>query len=132
VIYGLSGSAAIFALYAATFLFAAALLRMARPRAYEPKHRKGTIREIAAGFRYVMGVPWLWISIFVASFILMVAMTPYQALLPAFVEGELGLGVGAYGLLFTAQSAGMAVGMLAFGQVNPRRRRVILMSCSSP
>jgi MFS family permease len=74
-----------------------------------------------------MGVPWLWISIFVASFILMVAMAPYQALLPAFVEGEFGRGVGTYGLLFTVQSAGMVVGTLAFGQTNPRRRRVILM-----
>jgi MFS family permease len=127
VIYGLRGSSAIFAFDAATFLVAAGLLWVARPRAYEPEPRQGTVREILAGLRYVMGVPWLWISIFLASFILMVAMAPYQALLPAFVEGEFGRGVGSYGLLFTVQSAGMAVGTLAFGQLNPRRRRVILM-----
>jgi MFS family permease len=34
---------------------------------------------------------------------------------------------GTYGLLFTVQSAGMVVGTVAFGQTNPRRRRVILM-----
>jgi MFS family permease len=77
-----------------------------------------------------MSVPWLWISIFVASFILMIAMAPYTALLPAFVKDEFGRGVGAYGLLFTVQSAGMAVGTLVFGQMNPRRRRVILMCVS--
>ncbi len=127
VVYGLRGSSAIFAFDAATFLVAAALLWAARPRAYEAEPREGTAREILAGLRYVMGVPWLWISIFVASFILMVAMAPYQALLPAFVEGEFGRGVGSYGLLFTVQSAGMVMGTLAFGQLNPRRRRVILM-----
>ena len=127
VIYGLHGSAAIFAFDAATFLVAAGVVSLARPRAYEPEPQEGTLREIAAGFRYVMGVPWLWISIFVASFILMVAMAPYQALLPAFVKDEFDRGVGTYGLLFTVQSAGMVAGTLAFGQTNPRRRRVILM-----
>ena len=127
VIYGLKGSAAIFAFDAATFVVAAGLLWISRPRAYEAEPREGTFREIVAGLRYVLGVPWLWISIFVASFILMVAMAPYQALLPAFVQGEFDRGVGTYGLLFTTQAFGMVVGTLAFGQTNPRRRRVILM-----
>jgi MFS family permease len=130
VIYGVQGSAAIFGFNALTFVVAAGLLAAARPRSFEPEPREGTIREIASGFRYVMSVPWLWISIFVASFILMIAMAPYTALLPAFVKDEFGRGVGAYGLLFTVQSAGMAVGTLAFGQMNPRRRRVMLMCIS--
>jgi MFS family permease len=127
VIYGFQGSASIFGFNALTFLVAAGLLAAARPRGFEREPREGTVREIASGFRYVMSVPWLWISIFVASFILMIAMAPYTALLPAFVKEEFGRGVGAYGLLFTVQSAGMAVGTLVFGQTNPRRRRVILM-----
>jgi MFS family permease len=126
VIYGLQGSAAIFGFDAGTFLVAAGLLWLARPRRHESEPREGAFREIASGFRYVMGVPWLWISIFVAAFILMVAMAPYQSLLPAFVDGEFDRGVGTYGLLFAVQSAGMVVGTLAFGQTNPRRRRVIL------
>jgi len=127
VIYGLSGSAAVFGLDAATFLFAAGLLWLARPRSFEPEERQGTIRELVAGFRYVMSVPWLWISIFVASFILMIAMAPYQALLPQFVREEFDRGVGSYGLLFTFQAAGMVAGSLLFGQLNPRSRRVIAM-----
>jgi DHA3 family tetracycline resistance protein-like MFS transporter len=127
VIYGLEGSAAIFAFDAATFLVAAGLLAAARPRPHEPEPRKGAVREILAGLRYVLSVPWLWISIFVASFILMIAMAPYQALLPAFVERGFDRGVGSYGLLWTMQSAGMVVGTLAFGQLNPRRRRIVLM-----
>ena len=130
VIYGLQGSAAIFGFNALTFLAAAGLLLAARPRAFEREPREGAIREIASGFHYVMSVPWLWISIFVASFILMIAMAPYTALLPAFVKEEFGRDVGAYGLLFTVQSAGMAVGTLTFGQLNPRRRRIVFMCVS--
>jgi MFS family permease len=130
LIYGARGSSAIFAFDAATFLVGAALVALARPRAVERERGEGTFREIAAGFRYVMSVPWLWISIFVAAFILMVAMAPYTALLPAFVQEEYGRGVGAYGLLFTFQSLGMVLGTLVFGQTNPRGRRIVLMCAS--
>lgn len=128
--YGLAGSAFVFGFDAATFVAAAALLWLARPRAFEPEPREGTVRELMTGFRYVMSVPWLWISIFVASFILMVAMAPYQALLPEFIREEFDRGVGSYGLLFACQAAGMVVGSLLFGQLNPRSRRVILMCVS--
>jgi MFS family permease len=57
----------------------------------------------------------------------MIAMAPYTALLPAFVEEQFNRGVGSYGTLFTLQSLGMAFGSLAFGQTNPSRRRVIIM-----
>jgi MFS family permease len=126
-LYGLAGSAAVFAFNAFSFAVAAALMVAARPRAIEPEPPKGTFREIADGIRFVVGVPWLWISIFLASFILMVAMAPYTALLPAFVEEQYGRGVGAYGALFTLQSLGMAVGSLVFGQVNPRGHKVVIM-----
>lgn len=126
-LYGLAGSASVFAFNAASFVVAAVLMLAARPRAFEPEPPKGTLREIADGIRFVAGVPWLWISIFLASFILMIAMAPYTALLPAFVQEQYGGGVGAYGALFTVQSLGMAVGSLVFGQVNPRSRRVIVM-----
>jgi MFS family permease len=127
LLYGLAGSAAVFAVNAASFLVAAVLMSAARPRAIEPEPPKGTFREIADGVRYVVGVPWLWISIFLAAFILMIAMAPYTALLPAFVEEQYGGGVGAYGALFTVQSLGMALGSLVFGQINPSGRRVIVM-----
>jgi MFS family permease len=126
-LYGLLGSASVFAFNAFSFSIAAILMLLARPRAIEPEPPKGTLREIADGVRYVVGVPWLWISIFLASFILMIAMAPYTALLPAFVEDQYGLGVGAYGALFTLQSIGMAIGSLVFGQVNPPGHRVVIM-----
>jgi MFS family permease len=126
-LYGLAGSATVFAFNGFSFAVAAVLLLAAKPRPIEPEPPKGTFREIADGVRYVLGVPWLWISIFLAAFILMIAMAPYTALLPAFVEEQYGLGVGAYGALFTLQSLGMAIGSLAFGQLNPRGHRVVIM-----
>jgi MFS family permease len=126
-LYGVAGSAAVFGFNAASFVVAAVVMWLARPRAYEPEEPKGTIPEIVAGLRYVRSVPWLWITIFLAAFILMIAMAPYTALLPAFVQEQYGRGVGSYGALFTLQSLGMAFGSLAFGQTNPSRYRVIIM-----
>jgi predicted MFS family arabinose efflux permease len=85
------------------------------------------VREIAEGFRYVASEPWLWMSILIASFVLMIAMAPYQSLLPALVDEEFGRGVGAYGAMFTFQSAGMVVGSLVFARLNPRRNRMAHM-----
>jgi MFS family permease len=126
-LYGFAGSAAVFAFNGVSFALAAVLMLAARPRPIEAEEPKGTFREIADGVRYVVSVPWLWISIFLASFILMIAMAPYTALLPAFVEEQYGKGVGAYGALFTLQSLGMALGSLMFGQVDPRGHRVVIM-----
>lgn len=126
-LYGVAGASSVFALNAVSFVAAAVLMVMARPRAFERDEPQGTVKEIVDGLRYVLGIPWLWITIFLASFILMIAMAPYTALLPAFVEEQFGRGVGSYGALFTLQSLGMALGSLAFGQTNPTRRRVIIM-----
>jgi MFS family permease len=126
-LYELAGSASVFALNGASFVVAAVLMWLARPRAFEREEPQGTVREIADGLRYVVSIPWLWITIFLASFILMIAMAPYTALLPAFVEQQFDRGVGSYGLLFTLQSLGMAIGSLAFGQTNPSRHRMVIM-----
>lgn len=122
--YGIAGSEAVFALNALTFLVSAALLVPARPRSFEREPSEGTLRSIAEGVRYVAGVPWLWVGIAVTSVVLMVAMAPFQALAPTFVAEQFGKGVGAYGLLFAFEAAGMTIGMIAFGQIDPRRYRI--------
>src|SRR5438105_67391 len=124
-IYGTAGAPAVFGFDAGTFLISAALLLLARPRAFVRELSAGPLSELAAGIRYVAGVPWLWIGIATTTFVLMVAMAPYQALLPKFVQVEFHRGVSSYGLLFAVQSLGMAAGTLVFGQLNPRRRRVV-------
>ena len=127
LVYSKGGSAVVFGFDAFSFLVSAGLIALARPRAYEPEPREGTFREIAAGIRYVAGIPWLWISIVLAAFILMIAMAPYQTVLPKLVEDHFGRGVGAYGTLWAIQGGGMALGTLLFGQFPPSRRRIIWM-----
>ncbi len=124
-IYGTSGSAAVFGFDAATFLFSAGLLWRARPRALEPEPQQSTWKGIVDGARYVASVPWLWVAILLASVVLMVAMAPFQSLLPHYVETHFERGVGAYGFLFTAQAIGMLVGTVAYGQLAPRRHRIV-------
>jgi len=123
-IYGLAGSATVFGFDAVTFLISAAFLFGTRPRSFEVEPSEGTWHAIAEGIRYVAGVPWLWVGIAVTSAVLMVAMAPFQALAPTFVADHFGQGVGAYGLLFAFEALGMTVGTVAFGQVNPRSRRI--------
>jgi MFS family permease len=125
VLYDVTGSATLFALDAASFLFSAGLLALARPRMTVAEVYESTWRGIVDGARYVASVPWLWVAIATASVVLMVGMAPFQSLLPRYVESHFGRGVGAYGLLFTAQAIGMLIGTLAFGQLAPRRHRIV-------
>src|SRR5204863_10088352 len=101
------------------------LLVAARPRVFAREPSAGALRDLAEGVRYVASVPWLWSGIAITTLVLMVAMAPYQALLPKFVQVEFHRGVSSYGLIFALQSLGMAAGTLAFGRLNPRRRRVV-------
>jgi MFS family permease len=71
VIYGLAGSSAIFAVDAVSFLVSAAFLTFARPRVYERGPTEGLRRELTTGFRYVVQVPWLWITIGTFSVVLL-------------------------------------------------------------
>jgi DHA3 family tetracycline resistance protein-like MFS transporter len=125
-LYARAGSSTVFAFDAWTFLVSAGLLWLARPRAAETRVGESTWRDIASGFAYVARIPWLWVTIVVASVVLMIAMAPYQSLLPKLVRTHFHHGVGGYGTLFTFQAIGMVLGAVLFGQLNPRRHRVVV------
>jgi MFS family permease len=126
-IYGIAGSSAIFAVEAASFVVSAALLAFARPRVYERGPTERLRRGLTTGFRYVLNVPWLWITIGTFSLVLLVGYAAFQVLLPKLVEDEWNGGVGAYGLLFTLQGVGMVIGSVVLGQTSPTRRRGVLI-----
>ena len=126
VIYAPAGSATVFAIDAVSFLVAAGFLFRARPRRLAPAPRERARREVADGFRYVAGVPFLWVTITISSLLLMIQVAPFQVLLPVLVKTEWHRGVGGYGLLSSAMGAGMVLGALAFGTVVPRRHRAVL------
>ena len=121
VIYYSAGSATVFGIDAVSFLFSASLVYFARPRQLETEPNEGFFNGIGEGIRYVAGIPWLWMTIAIASIILMIGVAPFQVLLPTLVQQRFHRGVGAYGLLFTLTGVGMVIGTLAFGQLNARR-----------
>jgi len=125
-LYAATGSAIVFALDAASFVVSAALLWFVRPRAVEPEAREGTVREIAAGVRYVAGIPWLWVTITLFALILMLQLAPQQVLMPELVRDHFDRGVGSYGLLTACFGVGTVTGGLAYGQIQPRKRRGVV------
>ncbi len=125
-LYGTVGPQVVWALDAASFVVSATALWLARPRPMEPAPRLGMRRELVAGFRYVISVPWIWTGIGAATVILMLAMAPFTALLPRVVQTHYGRGVGSYGLLFSAMAAGMVCGSLGWARWHPRRHRVLI------
>lgn len=123
LLYDRAGSEVVFGLDAASFLVSLTLVLLARPRAVAREPGEGPMREIAAGLRYVASDAWLWLTIGLFSVFLMLAVAPYQVLMPKLIAVQFGRGVGAYGVLMTSQGLGMIAGTLAYGQVSPTRRR---------
>jgi MFS family permease len=129
-LYYSGGPSIVWALDAGSFVVSAVALWFARPRPMDPTEPQGVRRELVAGFRYVIGVPWIWTGISAATVILMIAMAPYTALLPRVVKEHYDRGVGAYGLLFSAMAAGVVVGSLVWARWHPRRHRVAICFAS--
>jgi MFS family permease len=126
VLYGLAGSVEVFAFNAVSYLVSFGFVYATRPRAAERGAAEGTLREIGAGIRYVAGIHWLWLTIGLFAFVLMFQWAPIQVLTPKLVREHFGLGVGAYGLVFSLIGAGMIAGSVLFAQLNPHRRRGLL------
>src|SRR5256714_4418980 len=126
LLYGFAGSTVVFGFNATSYLVSFAFVWATRPRIPERGAAQGTLREIRAGFRYVAGVPWLWVTISLFAFVLMCQWAPIQVLTPKLVRAHFHLGVGAYGVIFSMLGAGMIVGAVAFAQLDLRRRRGLI------
>src|SRR5262245_26664188 len=126
LLYAPAGSATVFAVDAASFLVSEAVVWKTRPRRFEPDEPESTFQAIAGGARYVAGVPWLWVTIALFALVLMLQFAPQQVLLPKLVDEQWHRGVGAYALLTTLLGVGTVAGTLAFGQLQPRRRRGVI------
>jgi MFS family permease len=123
LLYGFAGATVVFGFNAVSYLVSFAFVYATRPRTAERGAAQGTLREIGAGIRYVAGIPWLWLTITLFAFVLMLQWAPIQVLTPKLVRQHFHLGVGAYGLIFSLIGAGMILGSVLVGQLNPSRRR---------
>jgi MFS family permease len=126
VLYGVAGATFVFGFNACSYLVSFGFVFATRPRAAERASEDGTLRAIGEGFRYIAGVPWLWITISLFAFVLMLQWASIQVLTPKLVREHFELGVGAYGLLFSLIGGGMIIGSFLVGQLNPRRRRGLI------
>jgi len=126
LLYGFAGATVVFGFNAVSYLVSFGFVYATRPSAPEHAAGEGTLRDIGAGFRYIAGVPWLWVTISLFAFVLMFQWAPIQVLTPKLVREHFHLGVGAYGLLFSAIGAGMILGSVVFAQLNLTRRRGLI------
>jgi MFS family permease len=125
-LYGTAGPSTVWAIETVSFLVSAGAVWLARPRTIPDEPLQGMRRELAEGFNYVASVPWIWTGIATATVVLMIAMAPFNVLLPRIVRDHYERGVGSYGLLFSLMAVGMVAGSLVWARWHPRRRRVLI------
>jgi MFS family permease len=82
--------------------------------------------DLRDGFRLVMRIPWIWITILLFGFINIVEAGPRAVALPFLIKDDLGADVELLGLLGSAASLGSVVGMIWLGQYVRLRRRGLL------
>jgi hypothetical protein len=124
-----AGTAAAFALDAASFLVSVATLAMLRTRP-EPRpaseRTSGMLQEVGEGLAYARGQPWIWVTLVVAGFANFLVGGPLQVLLPVIVN-RLGAGAGSLGLVYAAFGVGGGLAVLLAGQLGVPRKRVTAM-----
>jgi len=107
------GTAAAFAIDAATFLVSAALLALVRPRRRgEPPRRTSLAAELRDGWREVRARAWVWVTIAVFALHLVLGFAPYVVLGPT-VAGERYGDPAVWGWIAASVGLGTATGALA-------------------
>jgi MFS family permease len=84
------------------------------------------VRDLKEGIKAVVGSPWLWITIVIASLCNITQGGPYIVGLPFLVKDQLHADAGALGLVYSMFAVGSVVGTLAISRsANLRRRGVV-------
>jgi DHA3 family tetracycline resistance protein-like MFS transporter len=82
--------------------------------------------DLLEGFRLVIRIPWIWITILLFGFINITEAGPRAVALPFLIKEDLGADVELLGLLGSAASLGFVVGMLWLGQYVRFHKRGLL------
>ena len=82
--------------------------------------------DLLEGFRLVMRIPWIWITILLFGFINIVEAGPRAVALPFLIKNDLGADVELLGLFGSAASLGYVAGMIWLGQYVRLHRRGLL------
>jgi MFS family permease len=108
---------------AGTYLLGAGFVALMRVPAVAPDEPSRFLSDLAVGWREFRSRTWLWVIVLQFSFLLMVTMGAFSVLGPVVADEELG-GAKAWGLILTAQAAGLVVGGLLGLRFRPRRMLV--------
>lgn len=125
-----NGTAGAFALDAASFAISAAcllpILRVQSAMPAVPRRRTNALHDFREGWRAVISVPWLWLTIFLAALMNLTEAGPYSVGLPFLVKTHLNNDVQALGLLYSAGSLGSVLAALWLGHQTALHRRGII------
>jgi MFS family permease len=119
-----------FALDALTFVVSALFLVRLRPRPRGAAAEPGSVlAEMRAGWAEFRARAWVWGTVAIFSFMLILAFGPYTVLGPT-VSEELYGGTGFYGVLAAALGAGTIAGALIGLRWRPRRPMLTAFACN--
>ncbi len=125
----LGGVAIGFALNGASFIVSAMTLLAidwSRARSVPRAERRGVFREAWEGLQTILGKPWLWFTIALASLLNLTLTGPMRVTLPYLLREERGLGASSYGVLLASGAAGSVLAAIALGRAGKLRRRGLL------
>ena len=87
---------------------------------------KQGLRDLRDGFKLVMTVPWIWITILLFGFVNIMEAGPRAVAMPFLIKEDLGADVELLGLFGSAASLGFVAGMVWLGQYVRLHRRGLL------
>lgn len=126
VLVAAAGTAAAFAVDAATFLASIAALLFVRSGRAVPREQANVLSQVKEGLRYVVRTPWVWVTLVVVGTIgNCVSWGPLPVLVPLFVERELGEGAQALGFVFAGYGVGGLAGTVFAGTKTMRFESVV-------
>ncbi len=128
-IVAIGGTASAFALDAISFFISGLcllpILRLSLANT-EPRVHTHPLDDFREGWRTLISMPWLWITISIAAFGNLTQSGPYQVGLPFLVKTNLGNDVRILGWLFSAASIGSVVAALWLGRATKLRHRGLI------
>ena len=83
-------------------------------------------RDLLDGFKLVMTIPWIWITILIFGLINIFEAGPRAVAMPFLIKEDLGADVKLLGILGSAASLGFVLGMIWLGQYVRLHRRGVL------
>jgi MFS family permease len=124
-----AGAGGAFFVNAGSFGFSMLMFLLLRPRPLERTSEAGAsvLAEIRVGLRFARSHTWLWGSIVMAAFFLLVFLGPWEVLVPFLVKNELGGSARDLGLVFASSGLGAILCSVVFAQRELPRRFITWM-----